>query len=33
VRIGGRTPKGYRREQFADAFDRYLPPLAEAGVA
>jgi len=25
VRIGTATPKGYMREQFADAFSRYLP--------
>jgi hypothetical protein len=26
VRIGGRTAKGYRREDFADPWTRYLPP-------
>jgi hypothetical protein len=26
VRIGEETPKGYKREQFEDAFARYLPP-------
>jgi hypothetical protein len=25
VRIGGRTAKGYRREDFADAWERFLP--------
>jgi hypothetical protein len=25
VRIGEKTPKGYKRELFEDAFDRYLP--------
>jgi putative DNA primase/helicase len=25
VRIGGRTPKGYHRHRFEDAFSRYLP--------
>jgi len=25
VRIGGRTPKGYHRHRFDDAFSRYLP--------
>jgi hypothetical protein len=28
VRIGGATPRGYRREDFVDAWERYLPPLA-----
>jgi putative DNA primase/helicase len=27
IRIGEKTPKGYYRQQFADAFARYLPPL------
>jgi putative DNA primase/helicase len=27
IRIGDKTPKGYNRQQFADAFARYLPPL------
>jgi putative DNA primase/helicase len=30
IRIGLDTPKGYEREQFNDAFSRYLPPLASA---
>jgi putative DNA primase/helicase len=33
VRIGDKTPKGYKLEQFADAFERYLPPLPEPDVA
>ena len=28
VRIGGATPRGYRREDFVDAWERYLLPLA-----
>jgi hypothetical protein len=28
VRIGGATPRGYRREDFVDAWERYLPPIA-----
>jgi hypothetical protein len=28
VRIGGTTPRGYRREDFIDAWQRYLPPMA-----
>jgi hypothetical protein len=28
----GQTPKGYLREQFEDAFARYLPPPAEAAT-
>ena len=32
VRIGGATPRGYRREDFVDAWERYLLPLA-AGSA
>jgi hypothetical protein len=26
IRIGDKTPKGYKRSCFDDAFDRYLPP-------
>ncbi len=26
LRIGGRTPRGYERAQFSDAWRRYLPP-------
>lgn len=29
VRVGGTTRKGYKREQFADAWDRYLPAQAD----
>jgi hypothetical protein len=32
VRIGGATPRGYRREDFFDSWKRYLPPIA-AGSA
>jgi hypothetical protein len=32
VRVGAGTAKGYTRERFADAFARYLPPPADAGV-
>lgn len=28
IRVGGNTPKGYRREDFHDAWSRYLPPLS-----
>src|SRR4029077_7484004 len=28
VRIGGATPRGCRREDFVDAWERYLPSLA-----
>lgn len=27
IRIGGTTPKGYKRTDLADAWNRYLPPL------
>jgi hypothetical protein len=27
IRIGDKTPKGYYRQQFQDAFARYLRPL------
>ena len=27
LRVGGATPRGYRREDFADAWARYLPPI------
>jgi len=27
IRVEGKTPKGYYRRDFADAFTRYLPPL------
>ena len=27
LRIGGATPRGYRREDFIDAWARYLPPV------
>jgi hypothetical protein len=27
IRLGERTPRGYLCEDFADAFDRYLPPV------
>jgi hypothetical protein len=27
IRFGSRVLRGYRRDQFTDAFDRYLPPL------
>lgn len=27
VRVGGETGKGYRWEQFSDAWNRYLPPI------
>ena len=27
LRIGGATPRGYRREDFIDAWARYLPPI------
>jgi hypothetical protein len=30
IRLGDTTPRGYRREDFADAFTRYLPPLQTA---
>ncbi len=26
IRVGDKTPRGYLREHFADAWDRYLPP-------
>ena len=26
IRVGGATPRGYRREDFVDAWSRYLPP-------
>ena len=26
IRVGGATPRGYRRDDFADAWLRYLPP-------
>jgi hypothetical protein len=29
VRIGDHTPRGYTREDLADAWARYLPPLAD----
>ena len=28
LRVSGATPRGYRREDFFDAWERYLPPLA-----
>ncbi len=28
VRIGPKTPKGYKREDLHDAWERYLPPLS-----
>lgn len=33
VRFGTETPKGYLREQFKDAFQRYLPPVAEKAAS
>lgn len=30
MRIGGKTPRGYARDDFADAFLRYLPPSLSA---
>jgi Protein of unknown function (DUF3631) len=33
VRIGDRTPKGYQREDFADAWERFLPPRPSATSA
>jgi hypothetical protein len=27
IRVGSATPRGYRREDFVDAWARYLPPL------
>jgi len=33
VRVGGATFKGYAWAEFADAWDRYLPPLREAEPA
>src|SRR5438128_1264513 len=30
MKIGGANVRGYDLEQFSDAFDRYLPPPAEA---
>jgi len=32
VRIGYDTPKGFEREQFDEAFSRYLPPLFSASI-
>jgi len=32
VRIGAENKKGYKREQFKDAWDRYLPPSSEKGL-
>jgi hypothetical protein len=29
IRIGGTTPRGYWREDFEDAWRRYLPPIGE----
>lgn len=29
LRIGNTTPKGYRRQDFADAWARYLPPILQ----
>jgi hypothetical protein len=29
VRIDGATPKGYRRQDFAESWARYLPPVAD----
>jgi hypothetical protein len=31
VRIGEKTPRGYMRDWFADAWSRYAPPVAEKG--
>jgi hypothetical protein len=33
IRIGERTPKGYMRAWFEDAFDRYLPSGNPASTA
>jgi hypothetical protein len=33
IRVGASTSKGYRREDFVDAWSRYLPPLGPARVA
>ena len=30
LRIGGQVRKGYQREDFLDAFDRYLSPIQSA---
>src|SRR5262249_20196329 len=30
IRINSETPKGYRRSDFGDAFDRYLPRIRAA---
>ena len=27
LRVGGATPRGYLREDFKDAWERYLPPI------
>lgn len=33
VRIGGSTPRGYRREDFHEAWARYLSPLPESATS
>ncbi len=33
VRIGGKTPRGYRREWFSDAWERYLPATPATSAA
>jgi hypothetical protein len=33
VRVADETPKGYRRDQFADTWLRFLPPADEAPQA
>jgi hypothetical protein len=30
IRVGDTTPKGYRIQQFRDAWERYLPPAGTA---
>jgi len=32
LRIGDRTPRGYRREDFQDAWDRYMPRAGPQGA-
>lgn len=32
VRLGDAVSKGYRRDQLAEAFERYLPPTPEKGL-
>jgi Protein of unknown function (DUF3631) len=33
IRVGTKTPKGYRLSDFADAFERYLTPDAQEGAS